>query len=169
MTMQNLIKGDALSWLLEPTDPGVRYLALRDLVGLARGDPQLVDPRRAGSPLWPDRSHPGAHGAGWLLGRAGAGYYPKYQGTVWSLVNLAQLGATLEEEPRLRKACDYMLAQGLASQGQFTVNGAPSGTADCLQGNLCAALLDLGLQDSAPGYSIRLAGAQCHRRGGGSA
>jgi hypothetical protein len=31
----------------------------------------------------------------------------------------------------------------LTKSGQFTVNGLPSGTADCLQGNLCAALLDL--------------------------
>ncbi len=28
--------------------------------------------------------------------------------------------------------------------GQFTTNGTPSGTADCLQGNLCWALLELG-------------------------
>ena len=37
--------------------------------------------------------------------------------------------------------------------GQFTASGAPSGTADCLQGNLCWALLELGYDDP------RLAGA----------
>ena len=38
--------GDALRWLLEPDDPGVRYLALRDLVGLPAADPALADARR---------------------------------------------------------------------------------------------------------------------------
>ncbi len=32
MTWQNQLKGDSLSWLLESDSPGVRYLALRDLV-----------------------------------------------------------------------------------------------------------------------------------------
>jgi hypothetical protein len=40
-----------------------------------------------------------------------------------------------------------LLDQALAPGGQFSVNGAPSGTADCLQGNLCAAFLDLGFDD----------------------
>jgi len=31
--------------------------------------------------------------------------------------------------------------------GQFTSNGRLSGTVDCLQGNLCAALLDIGYED----------------------
>jgi hypothetical protein len=31
--------------------------------------------------------------------------------------------------------------------GQFTASGAPSGTADCLQGNLCEALVSLGYED----------------------
>jgi hypothetical protein len=41
-----------------------------------------------------------------------------------------------------------VLDQALARGGQFTTNGAPSGTADCLQGNLCAALVDLGCDDA---------------------
>jgi len=36
----------------------------------------------------------------------------------------------------------------LLKTGQFTTNGLPSGTIDCLQGNLCAALTDLGCEDS---------------------
>jgi hypothetical protein len=31
--------------------------------------------------------------------------------------------------------------------GQFTTNGVPSGTVDCLQGNLCWAFLELGYED----------------------
>ena len=32
MSWQNQLKGDSLSWLLEPDSPDVHYLALRDLV-----------------------------------------------------------------------------------------------------------------------------------------
>jgi len=39
----------AVSWLLEPDaeNPGVRYFALRDLLGRPAGDPELVAARRA--------------------------------------------------------------------------------------------------------------------------
>ena len=38
---------------------------------------------------------------------------------------------------------DHSLTQG----GQFTINDTPSGTIDCLQGNLCWALLEMGYED----------------------
>ena len=50
-------------------------------------------------------------------------------------------------DERITTACSYLLDHTLTADGHFTVNGLPSGTADCLQGNLCAALLDLGLKD----------------------
>ena len=34
MAWQSQLKGDSLAWLLEKDDPGVRYLALRDLLEL---------------------------------------------------------------------------------------------------------------------------------------
>ena len=42
----------------------------------------------------------------------------------------------------------YLLDHALTPQGQFTISGRPSGTADCLQGNLCVALVSLGVEDS---------------------
>jgi hypothetical protein len=38
---------DPLSWLLEPKDPGVRYLALRDLLDLSPEDPKLLAAQQA--------------------------------------------------------------------------------------------------------------------------
>jgi hypothetical protein len=78
---------------------------------------------------------------------AGAGYYPKYTGSVWSIITLAQLGASLDTDRRIAAACSYILDHSLTEDGHFTVNGTASGTADCLQGNLCASLLDLGCED----------------------
>jgi hypothetical protein len=63
------------------------------------------------------------------------------------VILLAQLGASLQEDERIERACAYLLEQALAPGGQFTASGAPSGTADCLQGNLCWAFLELEYDD----------------------
>ena len=41
MSWQNQLNGDALSWVLEEDSPGIRYLAMRDLLDLAHDDPEL--------------------------------------------------------------------------------------------------------------------------------
>src|SRR5581483_2180521 len=41
MSRQNHLDGDALAWLLAPDSPGVRYLALRDLLDTPSDDPEL--------------------------------------------------------------------------------------------------------------------------------
>jgi hypothetical protein len=77
----------------------------------------------------------------------GPGYLPKYRSTVWALVILAQLGASAKQDERIALACSYLLEHALAPGGQFSSTGPPSGTADCLQGNMCWALTELGYDD----------------------
>jgi len=141
------LKGDPLPWLLEEEEPAVRYLALRDLLERPETDAEMR------------RAHSEAHSRGpiaeilanmqqdgyWV--QPGPGYNPKYRSTVWSLVMLAQVGASAQLDARIGRACSYFLDHALTPTGQITASGAPSGTADCLQGNLCAALLDLGCED----------------------
>ncbi len=137
----------SLDWLLEPDSPGVRYLALRDLVNLAENNSELVEAQA--------RAHENGPIAGILANmqpegywvKPGAGYNPKYFSTVWSIILLAQLGARCSLDARIPRACGYLLDHALAEGGQFSSTGAPSGTVDCLQGNLCGALLDLGVED----------------------
>jgi hypothetical protein len=76
-----------------------------------------------------------------------AGYNPKYYSSVWSLITLAQLGASTSMDMRIAAACDYLLKTALTEHGQFSTDGSPSRTIDCLQGNLCAALAALGCAD----------------------
>ena len=45
------------------------------------------------------------------------------------------------------RGCAYLLEHSFTPGGQFTVYGTPSSTIDCLQGNLCWALLELGYDD----------------------
>jgi hypothetical protein len=75
----------------------------------------------------------------------GAGYLPKYRSAVWSVILLAQLGASVELDGRIEHACQYLLEQSLAETGQFGAGGTPGSTADCLQGNMCASMLELGI------------------------
>jgi hypothetical protein len=139
------MKNNPVDWLLEPGDIGVKYLALRDLAGCSKKE--LVATRErahAEGPIAQVLSKMEKEG---YWEKPGAGYYPKYTGTVWSIITLAQLGASLEKDKRIAAACTYVLDHALTESGHFTVNGAPSGTADCLQGNLCSSLQDLGCED----------------------
>jgi hypothetical protein len=123
MSWKDQLKGDALPWLLENESPGVRYLALRDLVEHPENDKELGAARKA------------AHQHGPIAA------------IVWSIILLAQLGAVMQADKRIECACAYLLEHAFSAGGQFTLSGAPSGTIDCLQGNLCWALLELGCDD----------------------
>jgi len=147
MTWQTQLKADPLPWLLHEDAPGVRYLALRDLLDLAANDPQLATARREAHQAGPIATILAEMDPAGFWAERGPGYNPKYRSTVWSVILLAQLGASLAEDERIDRACAYLLDHALAAGGQFSANGAPSGTADCLQGNLCWALLELGCTD----------------------
>ncbi|MCL4249161.1 MAG: nitrogen fixation protein NifH [Anaerolineae bacterium] len=147
MSWRQQLKADPLDWLMEAKTPGVRYLALRDLLDCPDDDPEL-EAARTQAHRHGEIAHilavmqPDGH---WV--KPGPGYYPKYQGTVWSLITLAQLGASAAQDERIARACAYAIDQGLTDGGQFSLSGAPSATADCLQGNLCEALLAIGCDD----------------------
>ena len=136
----------SVEWLLEPGDIGVKYLAMRDLLEAEGGELAAVkEQAHTEGPISDVLSNMQPEG---FWEQPGHGYYPKYTGTVWSIILLAQLGASVHADARLTRACSYVLKHNLSAGGQFTVNGLPSGTADCLQGNLLASLLDLGCTDA---------------------
>jgi hypothetical protein len=143
------LRGDPLPWLLDHDSPGVRYLALRDVVGLGEASAELRSARRAAhrdGPIAAVLAH--MEPAGYWV-KPGPGYNPKYRSSVWAIILLAELGARIEEDRRIAAGCAYVLDHALAPGGQFSAlaAGAPSGTADCLQGNLCWALSELGSDD----------------------
>jgi hypothetical protein len=146
MSWTEQLKKDSVPWLLESDSPGVRYLALRDLMKLSPDDAELKSARRRAhkeGPIADVLTHMDRAGY-WV--KAGTGYGPKYKSTVWSIILLAQLGASAAEERRIEQACKYLLEHALGEGGQFTStsSAAPSGTIDCLQGNLCWSLMELG-------------------------
>jgi hypothetical protein len=135
------------SWLLDPEAPGVRYLALRDVLELPEDDPELAKARSAAHREGPIAAVLDKMSDAGFWGEPGPGYNPKYFSTVWSIILLAQLGGSVREDERIHRACAYLLAHNLTASGQFTTTGAPSGTVDCLQGNLCWALMELDFDD----------------------
>ena len=146
MSWQSQLKGDSPAWLLESDSPGVRYLALRDLPG--RKDAAALDAARhlahAGGPIASVMKAMKKDGY-WVS--PGAGYAPKYTSTVWALILLAQLGASVQEDPRIARACTYYLDHAMAPGGQIAGSNSASWTADCLQGNMLWALRALGFDD----------------------
>lgn len=137
-----------VEWLLEadPVNPGVRYFALTELLSCAADDPQVIEARQAimasgPVPVILHNQHPDGRWGDAI----GSGYYPKYTGTLWSLIFLSQLGAE-GSDPRMRRAAEYVLQHTQSNYGGLAVDGKPSGLIHCLQGNLLAALLDLGWQ-----------------------
>jgi hypothetical protein len=136
-----------IAWLLEEDNLCVRHLTLRDLLGRPPEDAEIRAARKAAHARGPIATVLDAMADDGYWVEPGPGYNPKYRSTVWALILLAQLGASAEEDPRIGRACQYILDHALRLGGQFSTSGAPSGTADCLQGNLCAALLDLGYDD----------------------
>lgn len=137
------LKGNPLPWLLEVDDvnPGVRYFALKELVGVSAGSKELGAAREAVMshgpvPVILSNQHPDGY---WIK----PGYLPKYNGTMWSIIFLAQLGAD-GRDPRVQRACEHLLDYSPAQHGGLSADGRNSGLIHCLQGNLCAALIDLG-------------------------
>jgi hypothetical protein len=148
MTQEWLAKlnGDPLPWLLEgDTDnPGVRYFALKDLLGTPTDDAEAIKARKAVMstgpvPLILEAQDPEGY---WV--KPGPGYNPKYRSTVWSVSMLAQLGAD-GSDPRVQKGCWYILDHAIDKNGAFSASATQGGAILCLMGNLSAALLDLGL------------------------
>lgn len=93
--MTHMGKPDPIGWLLEEDEdnPGVRYFALRGLLGLPDTDGQVQAARSAimshgPVPIILEAQEPGGY---WV--KEGSGYSPKYRGSVWSLLLLAELGA----------------------------------------------------------------------------
>src|SRR3972149_8473243 len=100
MSWQTQLKGDSVSWLLEPDSPGVHYLALRDLMGLSADDAELKSARRKAHKEGPIAEVLSKMEKAGYWVKAGPGYSPKYRSTVWSIIMLAQLGASASEERR---------------------------------------------------------------------
>jgi len=145
MEWNDRIHGDPLTWLLEPDpdNPGVRLFALTDLLDLPSGDERVCAARRSVMASGPVPVMLDAMAPEGYWGEPGAVYGDKYHGTLHQIVLLAMLGAD-GNDPRVQRACEYVLAHYPSEYGGFSIDGRPSLMIQCMQGNQCAALIELG-------------------------
>lgn len=136
-----------IKWLLEKPDDGIGFVVHQNILHSSSDNTDFQQAKRF--------SYTNGHIAKILKHmnpdgyweRPGAGYNPKYRSTVWSLILLSQLGASISDDERIGKACSYYLDYAFTKDRSISYNGTPSGTIDCLQGNMCAALTILGYED----------------------
>ncbi len=132
-------------WLLEPAQPAVRYLAMRDLLEVGSGA-DLDEARRAvASKGWAadilSAQEPGGY---WVDGEKL--YRPKYISTNWMLLTLSDLGVT-REDPRIERACLMWMDRFHKADGGFNSDGATRKSEHCLTGNTTRALVKFGYVD----------------------
>jgi Prenyltransferase and squalene oxidase repeat len=144
------LRADPLDWLLEPGDPAVRHLVLRQLLDRPSDDSEVAASRRAAMAADPIASILAAQSPDGHWEKPGPGYATKYRGTVWQLIFLDQLGADAEDD-RVRSACEYVLSHSQAENGGFGASGVAgagpppsSRVIHCLTGNLLRALIGFG-------------------------
>lgn len=141
------LNADPLPWLLEEDleNPSIRYFVLRDLLGKSERNKDVRDAQKAIMESGPVPKILDAQDTEGFWVKPGGGYSPKYQGTVWQILLLAELGAD-PEDGRVRAGCEYLLNNSIASNGAFSAHPkpVPSGVIPCLNGNLIYALQKLG-------------------------
>ena len=139
------LSGDPVPWLLEndKSQPAIRYYTLRDILGRDENDKEVKGAKSAIMASGPVPVILAAQQPEGYWDKPGASSGPKYCGTEWSLVFMAQLGAD-GVDTRIRAGCEILLSQCIASNGGLSWNGTPSGFEPCMAGIMGAALIDFG-------------------------
>ncbi|MBN2336554.1 hypothetical protein JXL21_13430, partial [Candidatus Bathyarchaeota archaeon] len=149
MTWRDKLKADMTDWLLEPSDPSVRYWTLRDIEGLEETDPQVQDAQAAIMESHPVKAILGAqHPEGYWVHEEDM-YLPKYKATTHQLLILAELGVT--RTPAIERAVEQVY-RFQRNSGHFltqlpkTEKGRDSAVKDgcCFDGNVLYYLVHFG-------------------------
>jgi hypothetical protein len=132
----------ALKWLLEESQPSLRYLALTQLLGKSEDDSEVQSAKAMIAETgWAsdilDKQLPG----GWWLEKESL-YKPKYLSTNWMLLILSDLGLT-KREARIAKACELWIKRYAKKDGGFGPDGG-SKSHLCTAGNMARALVKFG-------------------------
>ena len=164
------MKSSLVDWLLEKTNPSVRYFTLREFLDKDENEPQIVAAKQAISASKVVKRILSRQNPRGYWGEPGNPYHPKYKSSYWQIMILGQLGMDRSDE-RVRKACEnifqfqlddggfssYTREQALKEYEQLLQKGKhlPSPNEwvssivfehkySCLTGNMAAALIRIG-------------------------
>lgn len=154
MRCERLVNNDLINWLLEKNNPAARYATLTSLLGRSSDGLEVRHTQQALMKTDPVRTILQCQEPDGYWGPAGRFYGGprdggKYQGTVWQVIFLAQLGADAQDE-RIQRACEFVFrwSQNRETGGFSTTGSAESGgsarSLPCLTGNMVWALNVLG-------------------------
>lgn len=143
-TWQTLVQGDTLSWLLDPTDPAVRHLALLWLKDCAPDDPDVVEAQARAMESHPIKPILDLQRPDGSWQETEQSYNPMYRSSIWQIIFLAELGADGADE-RVRKGAEHVLTTTQDEDGTFPAQGQVyHGALLCVNAMALNALLLLG-------------------------
>jgi len=114
----HVLKQSTLDWLLEETNPSVRYFTLRDILGKGENDFQVVAAKRAISESKVARKILEKQDSKGYWEEPANPYHPKYKSSYWQIMTLGQLGMDKTNE-KVRNACEYIF-QFQLDEGGFS-------------------------------------------------
>jgi len=144
---EEVIKANPIPWLLEPDNPSVRYFALTDLLGRPADDPEVREARMAILDSSVVRAIIQAQrpDGGW--GDQESTYWPKYTGTIWQMMLLAELGVPVGADVvhrglrRMSRAIEIIGSDDAAARDEILW---------CYSGNTIVYLARFGLLHTEP-------------------
>jgi hypothetical protein len=149
-------------WLLEESNPSIRYFTLINLLGKKGNSKEVIEAKKkimVTDPVKKILSHQNKDGS--FLTEAMKkkstvidyrfGYQPKYRGTIWQLLFLAQLGAD-ENDKRIKNLCKYILKTNYLPKHQliglkFKGGGMFKTTIPCYVSNMVWGLSKFGFNN----------------------
>jgi hypothetical protein len=140
-----VIDDKVLGWLLEPSQPSIRYLTLTRLLGKPGTSAEVREARkRIPNDPWVASILARRDPAGWWE-RDRNWLEPRFLGTNWSMLALADLGAT-REIPAVKSSSEFWMSSSPLQGGGVGGFGKGKGHL-CYTGNMARALIQLGFGD----------------------
>jgi hypothetical protein len=143
-TWRTLVQDDPVSWLLDPSDPAVRHLALRWINDLPPDSPDVLEAQAQAMQSPPINTILDLQRPDGSWQEVEHTFSPMYRSTIWQIIFLAGLGADGADE-RVRKGVEHILTADQDEDGTFPVEGSVyHGQLLCVTSMTLEALLALG-------------------------
>jgi hypothetical protein len=134
-----------IEWLLEKDQPSIRYLTLTQLLEKKESDPEVKEAKaRIPTAGWAAEILARRDPAGWWV-RDRGWLEPRFLGTHWNMLALADLGAT-RVIPEVNQSCEYWMAKSPLEGGGVGGFGKGKGH-HCYTANMARGLIRFGFED----------------------
>jgi hypothetical protein len=154
-----------IDWLLEEDQPSIRYLALTQLLHRKESDSEVREAKRLIPRTgWAAEILARRDPAGWWV-RDRGWLEPRFVGTHWNMLALADLGATRATD-EIERSCEYWMAKSPLEGGGVGGFGKGKGH-HCYTANMARGLVRLGYEDDPRvRKTLDWIVQTCHPRGG---